>query len=73
MYFDGQKTIKDLAANLAYLNHYYGKEITLADAIEVAGRMTFTLETLDTEGHTYLETDVYENVIQEYLQEIHQD
>jgi hypothetical protein len=73
MYFDGQKMIKDLTPFLAYLNYYYGKEITLADAIEVAGRMTFTLETLDTEGHTYSETDVYENVIQEYLQEIHED
>lgn len=73
MYFDGQKMIKDLATNLAYLNHYYGKEITLADAVEIAGRITFALETLDSEGHTYFETDVYENVIQEYLQEIYQD
>ena len=73
MYFDGQKTIKDLAANLAYLNHYYGKEITLADAIEIAERINLTLETLDSEGHLYKETDVYEEVVQYFLKEIKED
>lgn len=69
MYYSGQGIIKDLAPFLAYILHYYGKQITLEGAVEVAERIRFTVETLQEEGHEFNETELYEQEIRQYLTE----
>ena len=69
MYYSGQNVIKDLAPYLSYILQYYGKQITLDGAVEVAGRIRFTVETLQEEGHEFNETDVYEQEVRQYFSE----
>jgi hypothetical protein len=69
MTYSHQGVIKDLAPYLSYILQYYGKQITLDGAVEVAGRIRFTIETLETEGHSFNETDLYEQEIRQYFSE----
>jgi hypothetical protein len=67
MYFYGEKRIKDFAPYLAYLQHYRSDDLTLGQAIEIAERIHYTIETLEQEGHTFNETEVYLQEIKEYF------
>lgn len=67
MYYSGQNVMKDLAPYLDYIIHYYGKQISLEGAVEVAERIRFTIEILQEEGHEFNEIDLYEQEIRQYL------
>lgn len=69
MYFSGQKVIKDLAPYLAYILFYYGKQITLDGAVEVAGRIDSAIQSLDLHEHRGSQTYIYEQEIRQYFSE----
>ena len=69
MYFSGQNVIKRLAPHLAYILFYYGKQITLDGAVEVAGRIDSAIQSLGDQAYEVSQTDLYEQEIRQYFSE----
>jgi len=54
---------------LFQLEKFYGKVMTLEQALEAMGRITFTMETLDEEEHKYDETQLILEIADEVMDE----
>jgi hypothetical protein len=54
---------------LFQLKRFYGKVMTLEQALEAMGRITFTIETLDEEGNEYDETQLILSIGDEVMDE----
>ena len=54
---------------LSLLKKFYGETITLKQALEAMGRITFAMETLDEEGNEYDETQLILDIGDEVMDE----